>query len=148
MVSACKYGVLLRLAALLLGAAIAVPLQAQYTVGRLEGTIFDPTGAVVSGAKVSLQNLGNGAGWTYSTGADGLYVFFALPAGDYELAAEAPHFAKKREGVQVLTSETTSRNLTLAVGPQVTTIEVGSEMPARLNLSDAQHSITRTTLEL
>jgi hypothetical protein len=148
MASACKYGVLLRLAALVLGAATALPLQAQYTVGRLQGTIFDPTGAVVSDAKVTLHNLGTGATWTYSTGTDGLYVFFALPAGDYELTAEAPHFAKKREGVQVLTSETTSRNLTLAVGPQATTIEVGSEMPARLNLSDAQHSTTRTALEL
>ncbi|MGB9072683.1 MAG: carboxypeptidase regulatory-like domain-containing protein [Terriglobales bacterium] len=147
MVSACKYGVLLRWAALLLGAATALPLQAQYTVGRLEGTISDPTGAVVPEATVTLQNLGTDATWTYRTGADGLYVFFALPAGDYELTAEALHFAKKREGVQILTSETTSRNLTLAVGPQATTIEV-SEMPAHLNLSDAQHSTTRTDLEL
>src|SRR5271157_5180331 len=147
MVSECKYGVLLRWAALLLSVAIAVPLQAQYTVGRLEGTIFDPSGAVVSEAKVTLQNLGTGATWSYSTGPDGLYVFFALPAGNYDLTAEAPHFAKKREEVQILTSETTSRNLTLAVGPQSATVEV-SAMPVHLNLSDAQHSTTRTELEL
>ena len=148
MLSACKYGLLIRLVALLLGTAIAVPLEAQYTVGRLEGTIFDPTGAVVSGAKVTLQNLGTSATRTYITGADGLYIFFALPDGNYELTADAPHFAKKRERIQILTSETTSRNMTLGVGPQSATIEVLSEMPGYLNITDAQHSTTRTDLEL
>jgi len=148
MLSACKYGLLIRLAALLLLVAIAIPLEAQYTVGRLEGTILDPTGAVVSGAKVTLQSHGTGATRTYVTGADGRYVFFALPAGDYELGAEAPHFAKKTEGIQILTSETTSRNLTLGVDPQLATIEVRSEMPGQLNITDAQQSTTRTDLEL
>jgi hypothetical protein len=148
MLSACNYGLLIRLAALLLGAAIAIPLEAQYTVGRLEGTIFDPTGAVVSGATVTLQNLGTGATRTYITGADGLYVFFALPGGDYELTAEAPHFARNRKEIQILTSETTSVNLTLAVNSQSATIEVLSEMPGLLNVADAQQSTTRTDLEL
>jgi carboxypeptidase family protein len=148
MVSARKSGLPIRLAALLLGVAMAVPMDAQYTVGRLEGTIFDPTGAVVSGAKVTLQNLGTGATRSYITGTDGLYVFFALPAGDYELAAEALNFAKKRERIQILTSETTSRNLTLGVDAEFATIEVRSEMPGHLNVADAQHSTTRTDLEL
>ncbi len=148
MLSACKHCFLIRLAALLLGAAIAVPLEAQYTVGRLQGTIFDPSGAVVYGAQVTLQNLDTGATRTYSTGADGRYVFFALPAGDYELGAEAPHFAKKTEGIQIQTSETTTRNLTLGVDPQSATIEVRSEMPGHLNITDAQQSTTRTELEL
>lgn len=148
MLSPCKYGLLIRLAALLVAAAIAIPLEAQYTVGRLEGTVFDPTGAVVSGAKVTLRNLSTGAIRTYITGADGLYVFFALPAGDYEVTADAPHFARKRKGIQILTSETTSGNLTLEVNPQSATIEVLSEMSGHLNITDAQHSTTRTDLEL
>jgi hypothetical protein len=148
MLAACKNGLLIRLAALLLSAASAIPLEAQYTVGRLEGTIFDPTGAVVSGAKVTLQNLGTSATRTYITGPDGLYVFFALPAGDYELTAEALHFARSRREIQILTSETTSGNLTLAVNPQSATIEVLSEMPGLLNITDAQQSTTRTDLEL
>jgi hypothetical protein len=150
MLSVCKYSLSIRWAALLLvfGAAIAVPVQAQYTVGRLEGTIFDPTGAVVSGTKVSLQNLGTGATRTYTTGADGLYVFFAMPAGDYELTAEALHFATKRERIQVATSETTNRNLTLGVGPQSSTVEVLGEAPGLLDTTDAQLSTTRTDLEL
>ncbi len=148
MLSVCKYSLLIRWAALLLGAAIAVPLQAQYTVGRLEGTIFDPTGAVVSGTKVSLQNLGTGATRTYTTGADGLYVFFAMPSGEYELTAEALHFATKRERIQVATSETTNRNLTLGVGPQSSTVEVLGEAPGLLDTTDAQLSTTRTDLEL
>ncbi|MBZ5616450.1 MAG: carboxypeptidase-like regulatory domain-containing protein [Acidobacteriia bacterium] len=132
---------------LILGAAIAPPLQAQYTVGRLEGTIFDATGAVVSGTKVSLRSLGTGATRTYITGADGLYVFFAMPAGDYQLTAEAQHFATKSERIQIVTSETTNRNLTLGVGPQSATVEVVGE-PGLLNTADAQHSTTRTDLEL
>ena len=71
-----------------------------------------------------------------------------MPAGDYELTAEALHFAKKHERIQILTSETTSRNMTLGVDPQSATIEVLSEMPGNLNITDAQHSTTRTDLEL
>jgi len=148
MVSVCKSSLLIRLAALLLGAAIAVPAEAQYTVGRLEGTIFDPTGAVVSGSNVALQNLGTGATRTYVTGTDGFYVFFAVPAGDYELTAEALHFAKKSEYIQILTSETTNRNLTLGVSPQSATIDVPSEAPGLLDITDAQLGTTRTELEL
>ena len=148
MLSACKYGWLIRLATLLLGAAITLPLEAQYTVGRLEGTIFDPSGAVVSGTTVTVQNLGTGATRTYITGADGLYVFFAMPAGDYDLTAEALHFATKRERIQIATSETTNRNLTLGVGPQSSTVEVVGEAPGLLDTADAQRSTTRTDLEL
>ncbi len=148
MLSVCKYYLSIRLLVLILGAAIAVPVEAQYTVGRLEGTIFDPTGAVVSGTTVTLQNLGTGATRTYTTATDGFYVFFAMPAGDYELTAEALHFAKKRERIQILASETTNRNLTLGVGPQSATVEVLSETPGQLNTADAQLSTTRTDLEL
>jgi hypothetical protein len=147
MLSAYKYSWSIRLATLLLGAAIALPLEAQYTVGRLEGTIFDATGAVVSGTKVSLRNLGTGATRTYITEADGLYVFFAMPAGDYELTAEALHFATKSERIQIATSETTNRNLTLGVGPQSATVEVLGEADL-LNTADAQRSTTRNDLEL
>jgi Carboxypeptidase regulatory-like domain len=148
MSSAYKCGLLTRLAVLLICSAFAVPLQAQYTVGRLEGRIFDPTGAAVSGAEVTLRSLATNATRTYITGTDGLYVFFALPAGDYELLAQALHFAKQRAAVQILTSETTSHNLTLTVGPESATIEVTADTPGHLNITDAQHSTTRTDLEL
>src|SRR5208282_2148942 len=102
----------------------------------------------VSGTTVTLQNLGTGATRTYVTATDGFYVFFAMPAGDYELTAEALHFAKKSDRVQIVTSETTNRNLTLGVGPQSATVVVRSETPGNLDITDAQHSTTRTDLEL
>ena len=123
-------------------------MRAQYTVGRLEGTVFDPSGAVVPGVTVTLRNLGTAATHTYATSRDGLYIFFALPAGEYELAAESPHFARKSVNIQILTNETTTHNLTLTVGPQSATVEVLSETPGHLNLTDAQHNTTRTNLEL
>ena len=100
---------LIKLATVFFCTVISIPLQAQYTVGRLEGTIFDTSGAVVAGAKVTLRNVDTDTTLICVTGLDGFYVFFALPAGDYEIAAEAPRLAKKSARVRILTGETTTR---------------------------------------
>ncbi|HYL12478.1 MAG TPA: carboxypeptidase regulatory-like domain-containing protein [Terriglobales bacterium] len=117
-------------------------------MGRLEGMVFDPSGAVVSGATVTVRDLGTGTTRTYVTGADGGYIFFALPAGEYGLTANAAHFAKKTATVRIFTSETTTHNLTLAISEQSATVEVMGDLPELLNTTDAQHATTRIDEEL
>ncbi len=129
-------------------AAGVVPASAQYTVGRVEGTVSDRSGAVLQDATVTLRHLETNAIHTYTTGATGLYVFFALPPGPYELRGEAQGFAPALISVTVLTNQTVVQDLALEVGaaPATTVQVVGAA--SELDLADAQHSITRSAQEI
>jgi hypothetical protein len=123
---------------------------AQYTVGRVEGTVADATGAVISGAQVSLRSVATNATRTFTTTGDGLFVFFAVPPGEYELSAEAPRFGRRAARLKVVTSETVTHHLALPVAREATQVEVSDEGSAveSLDVNDPQHSITRSDLEL
>ena len=60
-------------------------LNAQVDTGSIVGTVTDQSEAVVSGAKVTLTNLGTGASLTTTTGADGIYKFSPVRVGNYKL---------------------------------------------------------------
>ena len=135
------------LAALLLGLLTPLPSAAQYTFGRVEGIILDPTGATISGTAVRLQHLATETARSFSTGAEGVYVFFAVPPGNYRLSAEAPGFATKSAQFNVSSNQTVTVNLTLGVSAGTTRIEVRGE-PGALDVTDAQHSHTLSATEL
>ena len=59
-------------------------------------TVFDPSAAIVPGAKVRLTDLGTGAATQLDTGDRGFAVFDFLRPGDYSLTAEKPGFEKYR----------------------------------------------------
>ncbi len=136
----------LRLAVLL---ALAAPIRssAQYTSGRVEGRIFDSSGASIPGAIVRVQHLATNTTRSFTTGPDGMYVFFALAPGNYLLTAEAPHFAGRSAQLTMSTNQTVTVNLVLGVGGEKTSVEVRGE-PGIIDVADAQHSHTLSETEL
>src|SRR5579875_3083277 len=71
------------------GAGVA---YAQFS-GAIEGTIQDPTGAVVPRAKITLSNLATGVTAVTQTNASGYYRFPSLGPGSYKVTAQAPGFS-------------------------------------------------------
>src|ERR671925_1935952 len=63
----------------------AATLAAQTFRGTILGTVTDPSGAVVSGAKVTAKNVATGLERTTQTSADGSYSIPELPIGTYTL---------------------------------------------------------------
>src|SRR5258708_29676555 len=57
------------------------PAYGQGGTGELTGTVSDPSGATISGAKVSLTNGGTGFSREMTTTAGGVDRFTALPPG-------------------------------------------------------------------
>src|ERR1039458_7101061 len=70
----------------------AVSLSAQTFRGTILGTVTDAQGAVVSGAKVTVKNVGTGLERTTETSADGTYSFPELPLGTYNVTVTQTGF--------------------------------------------------------
>src|SRR5258708_7990275 len=61
-------------------------------VSSLNGTVTDPTGAVVPGAKITLVRLDTGAQREDTSDSQGRYAFSQLVPGNYRLTAKAQGF--------------------------------------------------------
>jgi hypothetical protein len=60
--------------------------------GALQGTVKDPSGAVISGAQVTVRNEETGASQTTTSDANGNYRFYNVPAGNSALFVNKPGF--------------------------------------------------------
>ncbi|HET6179415.1 MAG TPA: carboxypeptidase-like regulatory domain-containing protein [Candidatus Sulfotelmatobacter sp.] len=76
--------------------AVAVPSRAQSSSASLRGTIVDPKGAAVSGARVTLSDPSTGFARTVKTTDQGGYQFLEIPPSAYRLTIQAPGFAAVR----------------------------------------------------
>lgn len=112
---------------LLLSAAL---VQAQVDTGSITGTVTDPSGAVVSGAKVTMTNEGTGASLSTTTGSDGIYNFSPVRIGSYKLEASAPGFKTLvQTHVVVDVSARVEENFKLQTGAVTETVKVTSAAP-------------------
>ena len=62
------------------------PVYAQQATAQIDGTVKDPSGAVISGAQISLRNTNTNSTRNTKSNKDGLYQFTLVPIGTYELS--------------------------------------------------------------
>ena len=93
-------------------------LTAQNVVltGALSGRVFDPSGAVVSGASVVVENLATGFEQSVVTNHTGAYQLPALMPGTYSVTASLKGFRDVQVLTRVLVGNTTVENIKLPVG--------------------------------
>jgi hypothetical protein len=120
--------------AVLLLSVLACPLLAQTTIGTgsIVGTVSDPSGAVISGAKVTITNVATGQVIDLTTNASGAFHSGALVPGNYKAQLSAKDFSAVAVPVTVLVGNTAAVNVNLQVGQEKTVIEV-QEYAARVN---------------
>src|SRR5438045_8597617 len=70
----------------------AVSLMAQTFRGTILGPVTDPSGAAVTGAKVTAKNVNTGLERTTQTSADGSYSIPELPIGTYTVTVSQRGF--------------------------------------------------------
>ena len=114
--------------ALLFGFSIlmATGLLAQVvTTSTIVGSVTDPQGAMVAGAKVTLRNIGTGVEWKATTDGAGNYQFSYLIAGQYKVEVVKEGFAHTVSTAVALENGTTQRvNIGLKMGQTTETVEV------------------------
>jgi Carboxypeptidase regulatory-like domain len=103
-------------------------LLAQTTVGSgsIQGTVTDPSGAVVSGAKVIITEKSKGLPTRVTTNSSGAYSSGALVPGDYVVRVEASGFKSIQLSATVQVGNTVGANVKLQVGQTSETVEVAA----------------------
>ena len=107
----------------------ATAMVAQFTTATLGGVVTDSSGAVISGAKLSLTNQQTGLSRTATSDAQGHYLFPALPVGHYELFVEKGGFTSyKQTGIELTVNQSATQNVSLKVGQVNQEVTVGANV--------------------
>ena len=119
---------------------LSIAVSAQLPTSTLNGTVTDPQGAAVAGAKVSITSQGTGGVRQTTTDTAGFYSVSNLLPADYTVRVEAPKFATvdiKNVRLEVGRTSTIDAKLTIAKVGQI--IEVtGAEVAVNTTQSEVQ----------
>ena len=109
---------------------LVAPVVAQETTGGLQGTVKDPSGAVVPKAHVVITSSSLEGAKSLDTDSSGYYRFANVPPGSYTVTVKASGFSDlKREGISIEVGHVPTLDLTMAVGATGTVVEVTGEAP-------------------
>ncbi|MFZ0517401.1 MAG: TonB-dependent receptor [Acidobacteriaceae bacterium] len=106
---------------------LATSLQvvfAQTNSGSVSGTVTDPTGAVVPGATVTIQNPVSGYAESAQTNSSGAFQFANLPFNHYHMTAVATGFGSVAEDANVNSSVPMHMKIVLKVQGSSSTVTV------------------------
>jgi hypothetical protein len=128
------------------------PLLAQtVNQGSVEGTVTDPSGAVIPAATLTAANTATGVVQSTQSNADGYYRFIALPVGTYDLTISKSGFASQtRKGIDVSVGAKIALDIHMGVSGAEQTINVTEETPlvetTRTNVSTTVDSTSVANL--
>lgn len=126
-------GVLLLLIVLLVGIVVLsynALAQSLGNAGTIQGTVVDPSGAVVSGATVTITNPVTGYSNQTQSAGDGTFRFNNLPPNPYHLEVKSEKFSLHTERVEVSGSIPVQLTVKLSIAAAATTVEVTTVMDA------------------
>src|SRR5208282_5418120 len=98
--------------------------QSAGSSGAINGTILDPSGAVVENASVEIHNPVSGYDRTTTTDSKGNFTFPNVPFNPYHMTVTAAGFAQTAQDVQVRSSVPTIVQISLQVNASSTTVTV------------------------
>ena len=115
--------------------------NAQQTLGSINGTVLDPSGAAVSGSTITITDAEINFTRTVKAQSNGFFQIFNLPVGTYKVQAAHDGFDTTNiTGIDVKEAGATTLNVTLKVGQATTSVDVSAN--TLLNASDATNGYT------
>jgi len=125
-----RHAVVLLILVFTLASAHVLRAQTQATTGVIEGNVTDPSGAAISGAKVTATNIGTQLERQTTSDSNGFYRVVLLPLGTYRVTVENAGFAKLvLKGVEVTLGATARADAALKIasaGEEVTVVAQGA----------------------
>jgi hypothetical protein len=119
----------------------AATARAQQTLGSLNGTVLDASGAAVPEATVTVTDAEIGVTRTTKASGNGYFQIFNLPVGTYKVTATHDGFdTTTLSGIAVQEAQAKTLSLALKVGQTSETVEVTAN--PLLNATDATNGYT------
>ncbi len=135
------------LVAVLLTLASVPPAFGQGAAGEVSGTVSDPSGGVITSAKVVLRNIETGTENTISTDAGGRYRFLYVRPALYSIVVEASGFQRaEAEPFTINVNEAAVRDFALTVGAMTNTVTVQSDAPLLATRSTELGTVINTRM--
>jgi hypothetical protein len=127
----------------LLGSLLSVLLLAtaafSQTSASMVGSVKDPTGAVISGAQISVTNTERGITRTTTSNADGEWAVPALPPGKYDLSVTAGGFKSyQAKGVVLDVAQKARIDVAMQVGAATTEVSVEGTAVAQVETQSSE----------
>ncbi len=122
--------------------------QTTLSTGSIAGTVTDPSGAVVAGAKVAITNTGTGQALTLTSNSSGAFVSGPLDPGKYKVQVSSKGFSTVSQSIEVQVGNTATVNAKLAVGQESTVVEVeGTTVQVNTEQATVQGVLTSDQVE-
>jgi hypothetical protein len=133
-----------RISTLVVATALTMGILSTLAIAQtasINGTVSDPTGALVQHAKVTVHNTATNATREVETSSAGVYTATELPAGPYEITIEKTGFRSVKYAAVTLTvDQALTLNAKLEVGPNTEQVTVEGTSVAPIDTTDAQVS--------
>jgi len=115
---------------------MATSCWAQSDTARLQGTVTDPSGAAVVGAKITVTSTETGRVSTTTSNELGYYAVTALPPGHYTVDVEQKGFKKVSRTLELQVAQLGVADFQLPVGEVTQTVNVEAGSPI-INAQDS-----------
>ena len=113
-----------------------IPGFAQNANTSLRGSVKDPTGAVIPGAKINLVDSATGLSFSAESTASGEYQFVQIPPAKYSITITAAGFGAQTKIAELLVNQPATINFALSVTTTQEVLNVTAEAQT-LNTADA-----------
>ena len=117
--------------------AICTPaIHAQNATTSVRGIIKDPSGATISGAKITALDKSTGRTFTDTSKSSGEYQLLSIPPSRYTITVSSPGFGDESKLAELLVNQPATINFALSVSANNEVMNVTAEAQT-LNTSDA-----------
>jgi hypothetical protein len=117
-------------------------LDGQTGAGSLQGTVRDPSGAVVPGAQVSAARTDTGRKYETATNDAGLFLFPAMDPGPYRVSVRVTGMQTWEGDLQLATAQAASVEVTMKVGTAAQELTVAGEISSPVDTVSATLATT------
>src|SRR5690348_3940758 len=115
-------------------------LHAQPNSGSIQGTVTDPSGAIVAGATVQLQDPATGYKQTAATDTKGQFQFNNVPFNPYHIEVTAQGFQPAKQDVLVRSAVPVQVSISLGIAATAETVNVEAEAADVVENVPTQHT--------
>jgi len=112
--------------------------------GTITGLVNDSSGAIISGARVSLYNMATDISTDTTTNSQGLFVSPPLDPGDYDIQVKVAGFKTVHQSFRLEVGQRASANITLPVGNSSESVQVSDTNQEVLQTESATIENLRT----